>query len=134
MIEVTVGWGGQLQRTEANVVKCFVVNAESLICVFCELMHRQSGVVRLDYSLGYLEIVRSSKIWLLAKSTWYKNNTYFGGWNDAVCFHDPIRILFSDFGKQECSQTAAGSSSQGVSQLETWRTASQISYISGTKS
>lgn len=46
--------------------------------------------------------------------------TYFGGWNDAVCFHDPIWILFSDFGKQECSQTAASSSSQGMSQLETY--------------
>lgn len=58
MIEVTVGWRGQLQSAEANVVKCFVVNAESLISIFCELVHRQSGVVGLDYSLRHLELVK----------------------------------------------------------------------------
>ena len=53
MVEITVCWGGQLQGTEANVIKCLVVDAVGLICVFYKLMDRESGIVRLYNSIRY---------------------------------------------------------------------------------
>jgi hypothetical protein len=38
MVKITVGWGGELEGTEANIVEGFVVNAHNLISVFNELM------------------------------------------------------------------------------------------------
>jgi hypothetical protein len=38
MVKITVGWGGELKGTEANIVKGFVINAHNLICVFNKLM------------------------------------------------------------------------------------------------
>jgi len=55
MVEVSVGGRGQFQGAETDVVKSFIVNAESLICVLCELVDGQGGVVRLDDSLRHLE-------------------------------------------------------------------------------
>ena len=48
MVEITIGGCGQLQGTEADVVEGLVVDAEALICVLNQLMHRESGVVWLD--------------------------------------------------------------------------------------
>jgi hypothetical protein len=38
MVKITIGWGGELKGTEANVIKSFVINAHNLISVFNELM------------------------------------------------------------------------------------------------
>ena len=48
MVQVSVGWGGEFQGTEADIVKCFVIDTESLVGVFDQLMNRQSGIVRLN--------------------------------------------------------------------------------------
>merc|ERR1711994_925197 len=39
MIKITVGGGGELQVTEANIVESFIVNAVGLICVLYQLMY-----------------------------------------------------------------------------------------------
>ena len=39
VVKVTVGWGGQLQGTEADVVKGFVVQYHNFIGVFNQLVH-----------------------------------------------------------------------------------------------
>jgi len=46
VVEVTVGRGCELEGTEADVVKSFVVEAEALVSVLNELVHGESGVVR----------------------------------------------------------------------------------------
>ena len=38
MVQVTIGGGGQLQGTEADVVESLVVNAVGLICVLNKLV------------------------------------------------------------------------------------------------
>jgi len=38
MVKITVGWGGELKGSEADIIKSFVINAHNLIGVFDELM------------------------------------------------------------------------------------------------
>ena len=38
MVEITIGWGGELEGSEADIIKSFVINAHNLIGVFDELM------------------------------------------------------------------------------------------------
>ena len=54
MVEITVGWGGELKSSKADIIKCFVINAHNLIGVFDELMHRESGVVWLNDGIRHL--------------------------------------------------------------------------------
>ena len=54
MVEVAIGGGGQLQGAEADVVQRLVVDAESLISVLNQLVHREGGVVGLHHSVGDL--------------------------------------------------------------------------------
>ena len=48
MVEITIGGGGELEGSEADVIKSFVINAHNLIGVFDELMDREGGVVGLN--------------------------------------------------------------------------------------
>merc|ERR1711906_86718 len=45
VVKVTVGRSGELEGTEADVVKGFVVEAEALVGVLNELVHGEGGVV-----------------------------------------------------------------------------------------
>lgn len=47
MVEITVCGGGQLESPETNVIKSFVINAESLVRVLDQLMNGEGGIVRL---------------------------------------------------------------------------------------
>lgn len=55
MIQVAVGGSWKFKCPKANVVKRFVIDAVSFVCVFYELMDWQGGVVGLYYGVGYLE-------------------------------------------------------------------------------
>ena len=48
MVKITIGWGGELEGSEADIVKSLVINAHNLIGVLDELMDRESGVVWLN--------------------------------------------------------------------------------------
>merc|ERR1712159_392408 len=48
MVEITVGWGGQFQGSEADIVKGLVIDNLDLIGVLDELMDGQGGVVWLN--------------------------------------------------------------------------------------
>ena len=54
VVEVSVGRGAELERPEADVVECLVVDAERLVRVLHELVHGQGGVVRLHDGVGHL--------------------------------------------------------------------------------
>ncbi len=54
MVEITISWGGQLQGPEADVIQSLIVDAEGFIRILNQLMNRQSGIVRLHYSVGNL--------------------------------------------------------------------------------
>merc|ERR1712142_509008 len=54
MVEITVGWVGKLQGSEANVIESLVVNTVGLIGVLNKLVNGKGCVVRLDNSVGDL--------------------------------------------------------------------------------
>ena len=54
MVKITVGWGGELEGSEADIVKSFVINAHNLIGVLDKLMDREGGVVWLNNGIGDL--------------------------------------------------------------------------------
>eukprot|EP00916_Digyalum_oweni_P002874 GHVL01005321.1.p2 GENE.GHVL01005321.1~~GHVL01005321.1.p2 ORF type:complete len:203 (-),score=15.70 GHVL01005321.1:149-757(-) len=95
MVQITVGGGGQLEGTEADVVQSLVVDAEGLVCVLNQLVHGQGGVVGLDHGVGHL-----------------------GGGHDREGVHDSVGVFFTDLGNEECAHAGAGAASQGVGQLE----------------
>jgi hypothetical protein len=78
MVEISVGRGGQLQSSETDVVKGFVVNYHALISILNQLMDRKSSVVGLNNSVGDL-----------------------GRGNDRKSLHDSVWIFFSDFRNEE---------------------------------
>lgn len=54
MVEISIGRGGELEGAEADIIQRFVINHHHLIGVLDELMHGESGVVRLDDGVGHL--------------------------------------------------------------------------------
>ena len=55
MVQVTVGWGGEFQGSEANVIQSLVIDTVGLVSVLNELVDGQGGVVGLDDGIRYLE-------------------------------------------------------------------------------
>jgi len=95
MVEITIGWGGELEGSEADIVEGLVINAHNLIGVLDELMDREGGVVWLDNGVGDL---------------W--------GWHDGEGGHDSVWVLLTDLGDEEGSHTGAGTTTEGVGDLE----------------
>ena len=48
MVQITVGWGGKLEGSEANIIESLVINAHDIIGVLDELMDGKGGVVWLN--------------------------------------------------------------------------------------
>ena len=48
MIKITVGWGGELEGSEADIVEGFVIDDLDLISVLDQLMDREGGIVWLN--------------------------------------------------------------------------------------
>jgi hypothetical protein len=95
MVKVTIGWGGELQGTEANVVEGFVVHAHALVRVLNKLVNGESSVVWLDNGVGHL---------------WR--------WDDREGKHDTIWVLLTNLGDQKGSHTGTSATSEGMGQLE----------------
>merc|ERR1712118_453779 len=87
MVEVTVGGGGELEGTEADVVQGLVVKAHALVGVLDKLVDGEGGVVGLDDGVGHL-----------------------GGGHDGEGEHHAVRVLLTDLGDEESSHTSSGSS------------------------
>jgi len=107
MVKITIGWGGELEGSEADIVKGFVINAHNLIGVFDKLMDREGSVVWLNNGIGDL---------------W--------GWHDGESDHHSVWVFLSDLGDEESSHTGSSSSSKGVSNLETLEAIATFSFLS----
>jgi len=107
MVKITVGWGGELEGSEADIVKGFVINAHNLIGVFDKLMDGEGSVVWLNNGIGDL---------------W--------GWHDGESDHHSVWVFLSDLGDEESSHTGSSSSSKGVSNLETLKAIATFSFFS----
>jgi len=95
MVKISVGRGGELEGTEADVVQGLVVEAHALIGILDQLVNGEGGVVRLDNSVGHLR-----------------------RWHDREGEHHAVRVLLADLGDQERTHTGSGTTSEGVAQLE----------------
>ena len=107
MVEITIGWGGELEGSEADIVKSLVINAHDLIGVLDELMDGKGSVVWLNDGIGHL-----------------------GGRHDGESGHDSVWVLFSDLGDEEGSHTGSGTTTEGVGDLETLEAVATLSFLS----
>ena len=96
MVKITIGGGGELQCSETDIIKSFVINAHNLISIFDKLMDWEGSVVGLNDGIGDL-----------------------GWWHNWEGAHDSIGIFFSDFWDKESSHTWTSTTTEGVGDLET---------------
>lgn len=107
MVQISVSGGGQLQSSETDIIKSFIIDDHGFIGVFNQLMDGKSAVVWFNDSIRYL-----------------------GGRNDGESFHNSIGIFFSDLGDQESSHSGSGTSSQRVDDLESLKAITSFSFLS----
>eukprot|EP00126_Sphaerothecum_destruens_P000258 Sdes_comp10306_c0_seq1m1941 len=107
MIQITIGGGGELQGSEANIIQGLVINAKGFIGVFDQLMDGKSCVV------GFNDCIR-----------------HLGGRHHRKCTHNTIRILLTDFRNQKCSHTGTSTTSQRVGELETLKAVAAFGLFS----
>jgi hypothetical protein len=107
MVQITVGWGGELEGSEADIVEGFVINNLDDISIFDELMDGEGGVVWLNDGI---------------RDLW--------GWEDRESFHDSVWVFFSDLGDEEGTHTGTGTTSQRVGNLETLEAIATFSFLS----
>jgi len=107
VVQVTVGWSGQLQGSEADIVESLVIDAVGLVGVFDQLVDGQSGVVWFDDGV---------------RDLWR--------WHDGEGVHDSVWVFFSDFGDQEGSHSGSGTTSQRVSELKTLKAIARFGLLS----
>lgn len=107
VVEITIGGGGELEGSEADVIEGFVVNDHALVGVLDQLMDGQGGVVGLNDGVRDL-----------------------GGGDDGESLHDSVGILFSDLGDQEGTHAGAGSTTEGVGDLETLKAIASFGFLS----
>ena len=107
MVKITVGWGGELEGSEADIVKGFVIDDLNFIGVLNELMDGESGVV------------------------WLNNGVRdFWGWENGEGAHDSIGVLFSDLGDEEGSHSGSGTTTEGVGDLESLEAIATFGFLS----
>ena len=95
VVEVTIGGGGELEGTEANIVQGLVVEAHALVGILDQLVDREGGIVRLDHSVGHLR-----------------------RWHDREGQHHTIWVFLADLGDEKCTHTSTSTTTEGVAQLE----------------
>jgi len=106
VVKITVGWGGELKGSEADIIEGLVVNAHDLIGVLDELMHREGGVVWLNDGVRDL-----------------------GGWHDGEGGHDSVWVLLTDLGDEEGSHAGAGTTTERVGDLEALKAVATLSLL-----
>jgi len=106
MVEITIGGGGQLESSEADIVEGFVIDNLDFISIFDKLMDGKGGVVRFDNGVGDL-----------------------GGWEDGESLHDSVGIFLSDLGDEEGTHTRTGTTTEGVGDLETLETIATFGFF-----
>jgi len=107
VVKISVGWGGELEGSEADVIKGFVINDLDFIGVFDQLMDGKGGVIWFDNGV---------------RNLW--------GWEYGESFHDSVWVFFSDLGDQKSSHTGSGTTTEGVANLESLETVTSFSFLS----
>ena len=106
MVKITVGWGSELEGSEADIVEGLVINAHNLIGVLNKLMDGEGGVVGFDDGVGDL-----------------------GGGHDGEGGHDSVGVLLTDLGDEEGAHAGAGTTTEGVGDLEALEAVAALSLL-----
>jgi len=107
MVKITVGWGGELEGSEADIVEGFVIDNLDLISILDELMDGKGSVIWFNDGIGDL---------------WR--------WEDGESFHNSVWIFLSDLGDKESTHTRTGTTTEGVGDLETLETIATFGLLS----
>merc|ERR1712170_318987 len=89
MVQITIGWGGELEGSETDIVEGLVIDNLDLIGVLNKLMDGEGGVIWLDDGI---------------RDLWR--------WEDGEGFHDSVWVLLSDLGDQKSSHTGTGTTTE----------------------
>jgi hypothetical protein len=95
VVKITIGWGGELEGTEADIVKGFVINAENFIGGFDKLVDGEGAVVWFDDGI---------------RNLWR--------WDDGVGGEDTIWVFFTELVEKKGTKTRASTTTKGVNKLE----------------
>merc|ERR1712137_141249 len=106
MVEITIGRGGQLQSTEADVVQCLVVKQEALIGVLHKLVEAEDRIVWLDHRVRHL-----------------------GARNHTEGLHDSVRVLLAHLADEECTHARSGPASKRMAHLESLEAITALSLL-----
>merc|ERR1719486_930484 len=106
MVKITVGGGGELEGTEADIVEGLVVNAHNLVGVLDELMDGEGSVVGLNNGIRDL-----------------------GGRHDRESAHDTVGVFLTDLGDEEGAHAGAGTATEGVGDLETLEAVAAFGFL-----
>merc|ERR1719326_1319453 len=106
MVKITIGWGGQLEGSEADIVEGLVVNAHDIIGVLDKLMDGEGGVVGLDDGIRHL-----------------------GGWHDGESAHLSVGVLFTNLGDEKGAHAGSSATTEGVGDLEALKAVTALSLL-----
>jgi len=106
VVKITIGGGGELEGTEANIVQCLVIDDLDLIGVLNKLVDGKGGVVGLNDGIGHL-----------------------GGREDGEGLHDTVGILLTNLGDKEGTHTGTGTTTEGVGDLEALEAIAALSLL-----
>mmetsp|Transcript_22884 Transcript_22884/g.55104 ORF Transcript_22884/g.55104 Transcript_22884/m.55104 type:complete len:396 (+) Transcript_22884:212-1399(+) len=95
VVQVAEGGGGQLERTEADVVERLVVKKHGLVRVLHKLVDGEHAVVRLDDGVRHL-----------------------GRGEDGEGAHHTVGVLLADLGNKKSAHARAGATAEGVGHVE----------------
>ena len=107
MIQVAIRRIRKLKGTEADVVKCLVIDAIGLVSVLYKLVNGEGGVVWFNDCIRHL-----------------------GRWNDAKTVHDSVGKFFANLGDEQRTHTRSGATAERVCQLEALEAVAVLSLFS----
>jgi hypothetical protein len=106
MVKISVGRGGKLKSSEADVVQGLVIKGETLVGVLHKLMNRKGSIVGLHNGIRHL-----------------------GGRDDGVSGHDSVGVFFTDLGDQKGTHTRSSTTTHGVGHLESLKTVRGLGFL-----
>lgn len=106
VVQVTEGGAGELEGTEAYIIKGLVINAEDLISRLDQLVDGEGTVVGFNDSIGNL-----------------------GRGDDGESGQDTVWILFTELGEHQGTHTGTGTTTEGVAELEALEAITGLSFF-----
>lgn len=128
LIQISVYGSVKLQGPEANVVKSFVIDTESLVRVLDKLMNGEGGIVRLNDGVRNLREKGSEHRGHLFLEF---IRTYLRRRNNRESSHHSVGEFLSDLGDQKCTHTRSSSSlemEQGYQHIDSANLLGQSSF------